>query len=114
MVPAASLRQIFIVRPGGNDLCWRALSSSSVDCTTTGSKAFVRASVDRVCIPIGSNQLSARPTLAYRGLRGRVPLPVLLAAGVRICLRLVVGVLELLGGCQMALHFSYVSTLEDF
>ena len=38
----------------------------------------------------------------------------LLAAGVRACLRLVMGILELLGGCQMALHFPHVSKLEDF
>src|SRR5437868_2713129 len=73
----------------------------------------VCAGVGRIYLPARSHQLPARAAVADRRFCARPPVMVLLAAAVGVRLRVVLGVLELLGGGKMELHFSHLAEREN-
>ena len=89
-----------------------------LDCAAGGPAAYRRAAfcagVGRVSAAARPDQPAARFAFVSRRSFGRVP-----AAALRVCaggvdLRVAVGILELLGGGEVALHISDVSAVEDF
>src|SRR5579862_1094514 len=106
-------RQILQHLANGNDYFRRTLSNTAGDCAAGRSREAVCSGVARFYISLGPNQFPSGLALADRRFRPRSSLAFLLSAGLWLCLRMVLGILELLGSRKMALHFSHPATLED-
>ena len=91
---------------------------SAIDSAAGGAAAhrdvYVRAGVARIYFSAGPHQSFGRIAVADWRFRGRASRPFLFAAGKRLDLRLAVGIVELPGGCEVALRFSPDAALEDF
>src|SRR6516162_3696564 len=95
------------------DVFWRPLSDASCRRAATAGGAPILPRLDRFCVSSGPGELPLWTAVFDRQSCRRPSRLVLLFAGFGLCLRMVVGILELLGRCPVALHISHVSEVED-
>src|SRR5215472_14079000 len=91
----------------------RPLSDPSPGPAASPGLAPILPGLDRLCVFSGSGELPPRAAFPDWQSCRRPSRLVLLPARFGLCLRLVVGILELLGCRAVALHISHVSEMED-
>ena len=96
-----------------NDGERRTLFAGAVALAAADRTLLLRAGLAWFCFPARPHQSPTEPAIDPSRPRRRTEKPVLLTAHCRLGMRLAVGILELLGSRQMALHLSHVPEMEN-